>query len=244
MLSTLYSEFRKLISIRSTYIVSALSLLIIGGLSFYGTGLKGGPHFSPHTLQAGANDALGLVGIFVGIIAILIITHEYRYNTIAYTLTESNNRMKVLLSKMIIGAGYALLMALLAIGVSMSTIILGVHIAGNELGPQILDAYSLLWKSAAYMIGTAWFGMALGFLFRSQVMAIVAYFVVPTIEALLQALLKVNKNYLPSSSQEQILQYLPMPGSYSPLASLGVFALYLVGAWIVASVLFVKRDAN
>jgi ABC-type transport system involved in multi-copper enzyme maturation permease subunit len=244
MIATLFAEFRKLLSVRSTYIVSILSLVLGGFIAFWGIGYKGGPEYPPTTLQHAALEITSIVGIFVGIIAILVICHEYRYSTISYTLTASNSRFKVLLAKFISVGAYALIMTLVTIALSIGLTILGAKIAGNDLGTQSIDLFALLWRTLGYMIGGAWLGLILGFLSRSLVFAIVAYFVIPAIEPLIHNLLKVSNNYLPSASQSQILQTTTTPDTFSAAASLGVFAIYLAGGFIVATYLFIKRDAS
>jgi ABC-type transport system involved in multi-copper enzyme maturation permease subunit len=224
--------------------VSILALLIAGFFAFYGTGIKGGPVYASNALESVGLNAVSIVGIFVGILSILVICHEYRYNTIYYTLTASNSRLKVFFAKLITIALYGVAITVLTVAFSIGVMILGAHIAGHDLGMQSIDLYSLAWRTLVYMVGAAWLGLLLGFLSRSQVFAIVAYFVIPSIEPLIHTFLKVSNNYLPSASMNQILQTTPSNGVFSPLASAGIFYLYLLIAGIVAAVLFVRKDAN
>jgi len=244
MMSTLYAEFRKFATIRSTYIVSLLALLLGGALIFWGHGYKGGPVYPTNTLQDGAMDMMSVVGIFTGIIAILLICHEYRYNTIGYTLTASNNRLKVLFAKLLITGGYAVIMTLLSVALSMVLTILGAKLAHHYMPTQTVDVFEMMWRSLAYMVGGIWFALFLGFLSRSLVFALVAYFLIPAVEPLLHMLLKISNNYMPSSAQGQILQFTHTPGVYSAEASAGVFGLYVLVMLVVSAVLFVSKDAN
>jgi ABC-2 type transport system permease protein len=244
MISALYAEFCKLLTIRSTYIISAVSLLLSGFIAFWGYGYKGGPVYAQSTFQGVALTVVSIVGIFVGIIAILLICHEYRYNTIGYSLTSSNRRLKVLLAKFVVLAGFAIIMALLSTGFAIAMVALGARVGGFSMSTQFVDVYSLLWKVIVYMIGSAWLGLILGFLSRSLVFAIVAYFVLPVIMPLAHQLLKISDNVLITSAQEQILQASPTDGVYSPLASAGVFGAYLLVGLIVAIILFLRKDAN
>lgn len=242
-MATLRAEFRKLLTVRSTYAVGGLALLLIGFISFYGTGYRGGPTFAPTALQSIALNSVMLTAIFVGVLSILLICHEYRYNTIAYSLTISNDRLKVLAAKLIVTAALAVVMTLLSVVVAISLMSWGAAVAGHSVGTQFIDLYSLLWKTLAYVAGSAWLGLAIGFLFRSVTGAITIYFVLPLIEQLIHNLLKVNSNYLPTIAQGQILQMEPLAGTFSPLASAGVFSIYLGVALVVAIALFVRRDA-
>ena len=246
MIAALYAEFRKFMTVRSTYIVSVLGLVLAGFIAFWGIGYKGSPDLlrQSDALQRASMDVVSIVGVFVGILAILLICHEYRYNTISYTLTTSNSRFRVLLAKLITTGAYALIMTFIALAVGMALVALGANMAGHSLGTQTIDLYSLIWKTVAYMIGSAWLGLILGFLSRSLVFAIVAYFLIPTLEPLLNGLLKISNNYLPNAAQNQILQTASSPDVFSPLASLGVFSIYLAVGFIASAFLFLKRDAN
>jgi ABC-type transport system involved in multi-copper enzyme maturation permease subunit len=246
MMASLYAEFRKFLTVRSTYIGSGLALLLGGFVAFWGIGYKGSPDLlrQSDALQHAATDVVSLVGVFVGILAILLICHEYRYNTISYTLTASNSRFRVLISKMIVTAAYALLMTFVAIAITIALVSLGANMAGVSMGAQSIDFYSLLWKTIAYTVGSAWLGLVLGFLSRSLVFALVMYFLIPMVEEIMNNLLKISPNYLPTAAQNQILQTNPGPDVFSPIASLGVFAIYMAVGFIASSALFIKRDAS
>lgn len=245
MIPTLRAEFRKLLTIRSTYLISGLALLLGAFIAFYGFGLKGPNAFETDALQQAARNIVTILGTFVGITAILVICHEYRYSTISYTLTISNSRMKVLFAKLATISAYAAVMAVLSLIIAVLLTALGAKVGGHELGMQTIDAGALLWRSVAYMLGSAWLGLVLGFLSRSQVFAIVMYFVLPSIEPVIHGLLKVSSNYLPNASLNQVMSMsAPEHGVYTSLAALGVFALYMLVAFAAASALFVRKDAS
>ncbi len=246
MSAALYAEFRKLLSVRSTYIISAIGLLITGFIAFWATGYRGGPVFGPESIQSTVYNDISVVAIFTGIVAVLLICHEYRYTTINYTLAASNSRLKVFLAKFIVVGASAAVMTLFSIAWIVGLVLLGAHLAGNAFPDQVIDVFSILWKTLAYMIGGAWFGLILGFLSRNIVFAVVAYFLIPVIEQILHGLMHVSTNYMPNAAQGQILQTTatPAPGIFSPAASAGVFGAYLLGLGIVALILFVRKDAN
>ena len=249
MISSLKSEFRKFLSIRSTYIISILALALLGFVTFYAMGHSATPgSFGSTAVMQASLDMIMLVSAFTGIAAILLICHEYRYNTIAYTLTMTNRRLKVLFSKLIVITIYGIIMAALALLLTAVLLPLGAKSAGIDAVPQDYDFYSVIWKVLVYMTLSNAMALLFGFLFRNLVFTIAVYFILPsTIEPLLNGLLKVSTNYLPNSASTQILAsniYGPVPGQFSPLASAGVVLLYLAVGWIIAAVLFVRRDAN
>lgn len=246
MIPAIRAEARKLLTIRSTYVITGLALLLIGFIAVYGMGYKSEPILGPPgVFQSNILNCISIMQIFVAIVAMLLITHEYRYNTIMYALTSSNNRLKVLFAKFTVVTLFSAVVTILTLLFIVGGILLGLQLAGHELGTQNVDVYSVLWRSLAFVVSGALAGLVFGFLSRSIVFAIVAFFLLPTtIEPLLHSLLKVNSNYLPFSVQNQIIMPGNTPDTLSAVASFGVFMAYLVGAWIVASVLFVRRDAN
>ncbi|HSD55909.1 MAG TPA: ABC transporter permease [Candidatus Saccharimonadales bacterium] len=247
MIAAIKAEFRKLLTIRSTYVITLLATLLIGFIAFWGMGWKGGPTIPPVGLHNAALNLISVMGIFSGIIAILLITHEYRYNTIAYTLTSSNSRMKVLLAKMFVMTTFSIVVTIFTVAISVGLVVLGAKMNDVTILPQQFELYSVAWRTLVYMVMGSLAGLAIGFLSRSVVFAIVAYFAFPTtVEPLLHGLLKVSNNYLPFAAQNQIIAPTGALDSnmYSPLASAAVFGAYLLGAWIVATVLFIRRDAN
>jgi len=199
-----------------------------------------------------ASDVTGAlnVTVFGAIVAILLMTHEYRYNTIMYTLTSSNSRTKVLIAKFITVSVYALFLAVLIAVLAPSMAYLGIHLHGYKLVPQTLSYGNLAWRSLFYGWGYGMAGLLLAILTRNQVASIVALFVIPGVaEQLLGLLLKHSTVYLPFSSLNQVIRagsdrIDPTSSNLSPGKAAGVYCIYLVIGWIVAWILFTKRDAN
>lgn len=246
MIASLKSEFRKFLTIRSTYVISILALLLLGFIAFYAMGYKGAEEPASLSVYQASQNMIMLISAFTGIAAILHICHEYRYNTIAYTLTMTNRRLKVLASKLTVIAVYGVIMSGLALLLTAILLPLGAKMAGTDFPPQTdYDAYNLIWRTLVYITLGNWMALLFGFLFRSLVFSIAAWFIIPsTIEPLINGLLKVSSNYLPNMAHNQIMMVSSDPAVNSPLASAGVVLLYLVGGWIIAATLFVKRDAN
>jgi ABC-2 type transport system permease protein len=249
MMATLKAELRKLLSVRSTYIITALVTLLVIFIAFYVEGWRLNPA-SLHDKTQFAGDVTGALNltIFGAIVAILLMTHEYRYNTIMYTLTSSNNRSKVLISKFITVSVYALFLAVLIGVLSPIMSSLGIHLHGHTLVPQTLHYGDLAWRSLFYSWGYSMAGLLLAVLTRNQVASIVALFLIPSLaEHLLSLLLKSNTVYLPFSSLAQVISpggRMDNLGSLSPGKAAAVYCLYLLVGWIVAWILFLRRDAN
>lgn len=252
MMAEIRSEFRKLLTVRSTYVVTALAVALIIFIAFYLSGwqLDAESLKNPAALSGDVTSALGGVMVFGSIVAILLMSHEYRYNTIMYTLTSSNSRVKVLLAKFITVSAYAVFLTLLVGVLSPLMAYLGVHAHGNVLTPQVIDYGDLIWRGLFYGWGYSMAGLLLAVLLRNQIAAIVGLFLIPGLAENLIGflLLKHNAVYLPFTALSQVIngnpKGLPTSNNLSDLQAAGIFTAYLVVGWVVAWILFVRRDAN
>src|ERR1035437_9377215 len=108
MIATIKAELCKLFTVRSTYFIMAAVLALLVFYLFYITGWRAAASdlHNPSTLATAITSAVNAVSIFAALVALLLFTHEYRYNTIMYTLTSSNSRTKVLLAKILVVTGF------------------------------------------------------------------------------------------------------------------------------------------
>lgn len=248
-MAALKAEFKKLLTVRSTYFISGLVILFVIFIAFYVTGWRLAPS-DLHSSTQLASDVTGALNLMVfgAVIAILLVTHEYRYNTIIYTLTNSNSRSKVLFAKLVVASSYALALAMVIGVLSPVMTYLGVHAAGHSLVPQTLDYGNLVWRGLFYGWGYGMAGLLLALLLRNQVAAIVALFVIPgPVEQLLSLLLKHNTVYLPFTALNQVISMgdgEPRIGRISPSRGALIFLVYIVVGWIAAWYLFLHRDAT
>jgi ABC-type transport system involved in multi-copper enzyme maturation permease subunit len=258
MLQQLKAEWRKLTTTRSTYVILGLSLALVIFYSFYVVGYRGSGGAGASTthgvisvvgsdyLASQVFQALQVVGIFSAIIAVLLASHEYRYNTITYTLTLSNSRTKVLLAKLFVVLGLGAVYAT-AVGILTPTMAaLGLHAHHAAMVPQVFHVGDLLWRSAFYGAGYAAIALIITLLLRNQVAAIVFLFLYPgTVEQLIGLWLKPDKGYLPFMSLAGVIGGNGTDTKFlSPAHSALVFLAYLVSLLVVAWTMFVKRDAN
>jgi ABC-2 type transport system permease protein len=250
MMAALKAEFRKLLSVRSTYIITMFVVLLVGIIGFWLEGWRLSPAAlrDPTQLAGAVTGALNIT-VFGAIVAILLMTHEYRYNTIMYTLTSSNSRSKVLFAKFVTVSVYALFLAALIAVLSPTLVYLGVHAHGHALAPQTLHYGNLAWRSLFYGWGYGMAGLLLAALTRNQIAAIVALFLIPDLaeQFLGFFLLKHNTVYLPFSALTQVINGNnggPTGSNLSAGKAAGVYCIYLVAGWVVAWVLFLTRDAD
>src|SRR5579875_3621494 len=111
MIASIKAELRKLLTVRSTYFISIIALIIVILVAGWGNGFRADTSSlrSSSFLASQATNAVLFDGILIAIIGLLLLGHEYRYNTILYTLTSSKSRVKSLLAKVIVVSIFALI---------------------------------------------------------------------------------------------------------------------------------------
>jgi len=246
MMAAIKAEFRKLLTVRSTYILTGFVILLVIFVAFYPEGwrLQGPQLHDPMTLTNDITGALNVL-VFGAVIAMLLMTHEYRYNTIMYTLTSSRSRSRILWAKFVTVSVYALLLTTTLAVLSPLMSYVGVHASGHSLAPQTIDYGSIIWRALFYGWAYIMSAYVLAALIRNQIGAIVALFVIPTVEQLLSILFKHASVYLPYIALNAVTQQpSPQQGVISHGRAAAVFGVYLIVGWIVAWVLFLRRDAN
>jgi ABC-2 type transport system permease protein len=248
---TLRAEFRKLFTLRSTYAIPILALAATAALAFYLAGWQATPQdlHDPGFLATQVAGPLGIVVVFATLLSILLMTHEYRYNTIAYTVMSANSRSKVLLAKIVVVTALALAFTVAVDVVSLVASYLGARVVhGHALVSQTIGAGDLLWRTLVFGWGYAIVGLLIATLIRHQVGTIVLVFLLfGPIEGILGAALGRNAMYLPFTALGNVLKsktvntvLLPV----SPQRAALTFAADIAIGWMVAWVLFLRRDAS
>ncbi|MGI0134468.1 MAG: ABC transporter permease [Candidatus Micrarchaeaceae archaeon] len=256
MISALKAEFRKLFTVRSTYVITGLAFLAIGFVSFYAEGLKGGAISGPNAnlyLVSSITQHSAVISLLGALVALLLLTHEYRYNTITYTLAAANSRSKVLLAKIVAVFVYIFGFAVVSGIVGLICITMGMAIAGHVLPQQDISFVTYLGKMVFYCEGWALAALLFAALFRNQVAVIAILLIGPnTTEVLLSLFLKNRAVYLPFTALSQVIAPPSASGfsglaantTLSPMRGAFVFCVYLVVGWAVTWLLFMKRDAS
>jgi ABC-2 type transport system permease protein len=263
MKNALRYEWMRLRTLRSTWWLTGLSLLVGGLLGLGALGPKGPLSVQDYgdVLTGGGGAAILLVSILLSMIGVFAIGHEYRYGTIRPTLSALPRRSNVLAAKVIVVAAYVLAVALICV---VLRYLVAVLIVGHRLLDVGLFPSSMarVWIGAiVYPVIFTLVGLALAGLFRNIPAAIVTVIVLPLIvENILRGLLGLHvfhairgfAKVLPFFAGSQILRYGP-PGSSgnnasggaapSPIDGLLIFIAFLVIVLGLSWVLFEKRDA-
>jgi ABC-type transport system involved in multi-copper enzyme maturation permease subunit len=256
MLASIKSEFRKLVTVRSTYILSTIALVYMIFYNFYIVGFNVGHHliYSPsnsHYLMIEVTRASSIAApiLLSSIIAVLLMAHEYRYNTIMYTLTNSNSRNKSIFAKIVAVTGLTVVFSIMIEILSPLLVLFGAHVDHLKLAHQVFYYKDFFGRVLFYGWAYGMIGLLLAVLFRNIVAAIIALFFIPvTIEPLIGLLLSDHmKQYMPFTALTDVLNnglLVNVPGQLSALRSAVTALVYLAIFWAVAWVLFLRRDAN
>jgi len=261
MKDALRYEWMRLRTLRSTWWLTGLSLLIAGLLGLPALGLKGQLTIIDYgDLVTGGGGAVFLVAILLSIIGVFAIGHEYRYGTIRPTLSALPRRSAVLAAKVLVVAGYVAVVTILSMVLRycVALIILGHRLLDLGLFPTPM---ARVWTGAlVYTVIFALVGFALAALFRSIPAAIVTVIVLPLVaENVIRGLLGLHVFHsirglakaMPFSSGAQIFRYRPVdnggPTGFttlpSPVDGLLIFIGFLAVVLGLSWVLFEKRDA-
>ncbi len=248
------SEVRKITSTITIWVMTAIGI----GLAVIGTllsllmpqGAGMGEFTGTDSQVAGFVDQVGGASIIVLVVALLAMTTEFRHGTIGRTLQITPSRTQVVLGKLIATTIYAVVFLVVGLVVVGLIVVIGAATRGVSLEVG-QDTGMAVWYGLVGLSLTAWFGVALGALLRSQVVALtlslIWMFVVeqafiglaPDIGRWLP-FNALNAVFIPAEMGEAMgdagLPYL------DPLMGLTVFLGYVVVAGTAAVVLMRTRD--
>ena len=248
MIAALTYEWRRLWSVRSTWIMSTLYLVLAGLLGALPIYLdKSGPTQSWNGLYSASSNLLCL--ILLSVIAAQSFGHEYRYGLIRLTLTEFPKRDRVFTAKLDVLGVYYLLMVLAGwsvLGIIGATAPDG-RVSANAEGFSMSGAHiPELWKSLAFGWGYLVIAFAITILTRNLALGIILPFGVATLgEQIITALSSLAKGRM-----DWLVHSLPFTNGQawlsgdSELAQPGlVYFAWVVGILLLAAIRFHKSDA-
>jgi ABC-2 type transport system permease protein len=255
-------EWVRLRTLRSTWWLTGISLVIAGLLGLPALGVKGAATMTDYgDVVTGGGGGVFLVSIMLSMIGIFAVGHEYRYGTIRPTLSALPRRSSLLAAKILVVTGYVFAVTVLCtvLRYLISVVILGHRLLDLGLFPSPMGR---VWIGAiVYTVIFTLVGLALAGLFRNIPAAIVTVIVLPLVaENVIRGLLSLHvfhairgfAKVLPFSAGAQIFRYGPtdrgggnagfteVPG---PIGGLIIFVAFLAIILALSWVLFEKRDA-
>ena len=264
----LRAEWIKFWSLRSTYWAIGATLLAMVLVSLLmAVAARAVANNSENIEVEGIGlDGLMVIGVgysmaqlVIAVLGVLMITGEYSTGMIRSSFAAVPSRIPVL-------AGKAILIALVSfvtgvVGVTLSYL-LTMPMLANAGGAADLgdpDTLRMFWGTGLYLAAVGLFGLAVGGLLRHSAGAIAT---VVGVLLLLPSIFQLAMNaldwlrdlypYLPTTAGERIvaidseamdMSMMGFPPLLDPWAGLGVFAIYIVVAFVAAALLMRRRDA-
>lgn len=258
MTDALRFEWVRIRTLRSTYWLIGLGLLITAGVAFIIAFATRNDDPSPgnvvSVLTGGAEFAT-FIPIFMAIIGVFATGHEYRHGTIQPTLTTIPQRSRLLMAKILMVSFTAIVVVAVSLLINFVIgMIFWSEVPSFEAPlSEVIPGYFVL--VVLYTI----LGLALAQLFRGVPSALVVLLIVPLlVEGLIGGLSMVPAldwlqpvlKFLPFSAGARLLATQPYDPQGGPefdyfdrWASGGVFAVFIAIILAAAWVLFKKRDA-
>jgi ABC-2 type transport system permease protein len=260
-LGILRGEWRKLLSLRSTWWVLGATVVLITGVSLAVAASMNAMAADPVTAPALAttNGAEVVSGGFqigmltIAVLGALLITGEYSTGMIRSTFAAVPTRVPVLIAKAI--ALSVLTTAVAGVSIALSYVVTMPQLAQHHLVPALDDArtWQVFGGTVYFLIAAALFSLGVGTLLRSSAGAIT---VALTVLLLLPGVLA----FISLDWVETIARYLPLPasgaflgGSEDSLSSGGeqltagtgllVIAAYALVPLLAGAVVLRRRDA-
>ena len=250
MKAALLYEWRRLWSVRATWIMS-LAYLGVTGL------LGGAPVFLVVDEGVTAQSWKGLYStnatvlclVMISVVAAQVFGHEYRYGLIRLTLSEFPARERVLAAKTLVLSTYVTIMTFvgwMVLGFIGSLAPDG-RISSSDPGFNINGGEpSELWQVLVFSIAYCLVTMAITMITRNLALGIVIPLLLSTVvEGLIQVFSQIGKgkldwlvDILPFANGTAWLTKLPD----SPNAGL-IFAAWVLGVYLIGTLTFFKRDA-
>lgn len=252
MISNLVYEWRRLWTVRATWIMTFVYLVITGllgaGPLFLGDSASNG--LSGQTWKGlYSTNANFLCLVLLSVVASQFFGHEYRYGTIRLTLTEFPKREQVLLAKTFVLAIYVTISTFLGwavLGVigsiapegSIGTSGPGISINGGEP--------SELWQVLVFGFAYCLVAMSLTMITRNLALGIVLPLLIFSV---IEGLISLFAS-LANGKMDWIVDALPFVNGSAWLTSRPdspnsglIFAAWVIGTYLIGSVMFFKRDA-
>jgi len=259
MTDALRYEWVRLKTLRSTYWITGLSLLVCILFALTALGKNGALTVDDYgDLMTGGGVALS--SIFLGLIGVFSIGHEYRYNTIRPTLSAIPRRSVLMAAKTIVVLVYvgAVILVCQIVTYLECWIILGSRLTTLGLFPSPMGRVWI--GTIGYVTVVALVGLALSGLLRSMPAAIVTLILFPLlVENLIKGLLTIDAlksirpiaKFLPFTAGQQIFSYQPIdsktPSGFrevpAPWTGAIIFIVFMSILLALSWTLFEKRDA-
>jgi len=244
MKDQIVSEFRKLTTTRSAYLLLAGLLLVVGlvgAASILDENVA--PNLgAPLERQPYLLLPLVVTTTFAAILGIRSFTDEFRHGSIVPTLLASPVRRRVLWAKLVAVGAAAAVYAVAAMAVAVALAVIALRAKGADVTWSTMALAHVGGNLVVASVLWAAIGVAIGLAIRHQTAAIVGVFLWGlVVEGAVGAILPDIARYLPDAASSAIVG-VNAENLLSPEMAVAVFAAWAAAASIVAARLMQRRD--
>ena len=246
MLPLIRSEFRKLSTVRSPWLLLAAGpLLVVAGV----TGLvQSGGNVHDPAVQSKALAHVALAALFTLIFGIFAVAGEYRHGTVTETFLSTPARGRVVAAKLAVYGAVGAVAGLVSSTVAVAVTAAWWSAKGSSLHLSAADSWRTLAGGVAVNIGFAAIGVGVGALLRNLAVAIAAALAwIALVEGIAGQLVGAGPaRWLPFSASEA-LGRANMTGTSGFLPQWGgglVLAGYAIAFAAAAMVTTLRRDVT
>lgn len=173
-------EWARLRTLRSTWIMSALSLIFSALMGLFAIPIINEDPTALAWLSSLTIAVPTVTALCCGLIGVFGVGHEFRYGTIRPTLTALPRRLPVMLAKVFVPASFAFALSVACLALNYCLAWLFVH-TKLETPAFSSDVARVMLGAALFAVGFCVIGVGLTTVFRNQVAGIVMLIVLPLI---------------------------------------------------------------
>lgn len=241
MIRAIQSEILKLVTLRFPYVVviimSVVAIIVgyaVGAMSAPGPGM-----ITETILSSAIQTTLWFHVTVLSIVAVLIVTSEYRYGTMGGTLVTVNNRLNVFASKAVTAVVFGLASGLILALIAAVGGLMGAGAAGVDVTAQSLEIGRLILHEGMHLIAFALIGVSFGFIFKGAVVPLLIIMGLPTVEFVTKMIPQFSEmsSYLPFTALQSLATF---ESQASVIMTALVYCIAIVGTGVM---LFIVRDA-
>lgn len=239
------AEWIKLRSVRTTWLLAIVSILVALGITALATASVQDGAPVAERIDLLLSPAPLLVRLFMLVLGILAFTNEYRYGTIVPTLAAAPVRNELLGAKLVVLGAFGLILGAIVTLVSTVAGVTALSLVGQPVSVLDGEIPRALAGTVAFYGICAVLGVGVGVLVRQPSIAIGVLMPWALFgEVALGSFLPDLARYLPFSSGAQLYAFTTAGEPLDPGVGAALFLTWTALVILVGSFLFQRRDVN
>ncbi len=200
MIAQIHSEWIKFRTVRSTVVLTIISVTICVGFAIIAAAITDGALSVSNALVG-----VQISSLFIMVLGVQIIGQEYRFATIRPTFSASPRRERVIIAKLVVVIATVAVAAVALIALSLAAAAMVSSMRGNSFDLGESGNARVLIGTVAILVINGIFGFGIGCLVRQPIAGIVIVLVwVTVVESLIAGLVEGAARWLPLFSMANV----------------------------------------